>query len=144
MAPTGQRVDPFSNFRFLVEIGGIAYGMFRECSGFMSEIAITENPQGGVLETQKLPGRAKYANIVLKWGLTDSRDLYDWHLNALKGTIERRNGSIVILDSLGQEKVRWNFFNGWPSKYDGPDLNAASDDIAIETLEIVHERIERA
>jgi phage tail-like protein len=140
---TGVRVDPYSNFRFHVEINGITYGMFRECTGFMSEIAITENPQGGVFETQKLPGRVKYSNIVLKWGLTDSTDLYKWHADAIKGTIVRKNGSIRVLDSLGQEKVRWNFVNGWPSKYDAPDFNASSDDIAIETLEIAIERLER-
>lgn len=144
MPPTGKRVDPYSNFRFLVEIGGISYGMFRECTGFMSEIAIIENPQGGVFEMQKLPGRVKYSNIVLKWGLTDSTDLYNWHADAIKGQIQRKNGSIVVLDSLGKEKVRWNFFSGWPSKYDAPDFNASSDDIAIETLEIAIERLERA
>ena len=144
MAETGRRVDPYSVFRFLVEIGGVSYGMFRECSGFSSEIAITENPQGGVPEIQKLPGRVKYTNIVLKYGVTDSHELYDWHRAATQGNIQRRNGSIVLLDSRGQEKVRWNFYQGWPSKWDGPDFNATSDDIAIETLEIAHEHIERA
>ena len=144
MAETGRRVDLYSVFRFLVEIGGVSYGMFRECSGFSTEITITENPQGGVPESQKLPARVKYTNIVLKYGVTDSRDLYDRHREAIKGNIQRRNGSIVLLDSRGQERVRWNFFQGWPSKWDGPDFNAASDDIAIETLEIAHERIERA
>lgn len=144
MAEIGKRVDPYSNFRFRIEIGGVWYGMFRECSGFSSEIAITDNPQGGVLETQKLPGRVKYTNIVLKYGVTDSRDLYDWHREAIKGNIQRKDGSIVLLDRQGKEQIRWDFFNGWPSKWDGPDFNAASDDIAIETLEIVPERIERA
>ena len=144
MTETGKRVDPYSNFRFLVEIGGTSYGIFRECSGFSSEIAITENPQGGAPVTGKLPGRVKYANIVLKWGMTDSRELYDWHRAAIQGHVERRSGSIVLLDSTGQEKVRWNFSQGWPSKWDGPDFNAASDDIAIETLEIAHEGLERA
>src|SRR5215813_9058647 len=143
MAETSKRIDPYSNFRFMVEIGGVSYGMFRECSGFSSEIAVTENSQGGVLVTEKLPGRVKYSNIVLKWGLTDSRDLYDWHRAAVNGQIQRRNGSIVVLDSTGQEKVRWDFTQGWPSKWDGPDFNAASDDIAVETLEIAHEGIVR-
>lgn len=143
MAQTGKRVDPYGNFRFLVEIGGISYGMFRECSGFASEITVTDNPQGGELITQKIPGRVKYPNIVLKWGLTDSDDLYRWHQEAVNGNIVRKNGSIVVLDNRGEEKVRWNFYQGWPCKWDGPDFNAASDDAAIETLEIAHERIER-
>jgi phage tail-like protein len=143
---TGERVDPYGVFRFMVEIDGIGgkqYGVFRECSGFSSEIAVTEHPQGGEEVTRKLPGRVKYANIVLKWGLTDSTELYDWHREAAKGNTQRRNGSIVVHDRQGNEVARWNFFQAWPSKWDGPDFNAASDDIAIETLELAHEGIER-
>jgi phage tail-like protein len=144
MAETGKRVDPYSNFRFIVEIGGLSYGMFRECSGFSSEITVTENSEGGAPMTKKVPGRVKYPNIVLKSGVTDDRKLYDWHLQALQGNIERRDGAVLLLDSTGGEKVRWNFFQGWPCKWDGPDFNAASDDIAIESLEIAHEGLVRA
>jgi phage tail-like protein len=144
MAETGKRVDPYGVFRFMVEIGGVSYGMFRECSGFSSEIAVTEHPQGGEEVTRLLPGRVKHSRIVLKWGLTDSRELYDWHRQAVQGNTQRRSGSIVALDRQGHEVVRWNFSEAWPSKWDGPDFNAASDDIAIETLELAHEGIERA
>ena len=54
----------------------------------------------------------------------------------------RRNGSIVLLDREGNEKARWNFFNAWPTKYDGPDFNAEGNDVAIETLELAHEGVE--
>lgn len=141
---TGQRVEPYGNYRFHVEIGGVTYGIFRECSGFTSEITVTENSQGGALITQKMPGRVKIGNIILKWGLTDSDELYRWHQEWVNGSkYERKNGSIVVLNQNGEEKVRWNFFDGWPCKWDGPDFNASSNDVAIETLEIAIERIER-
>ena len=57
---------------------------------------------------------------------------------------ERRNGSIVLLGRRGEEVVRWNFVRAWPSKWDGPDLNAEGTDVAIEMLELAHEGIERA
>ncbi len=144
MAETGQRIDPYHVFRFLVEIGGVTYGMFRECSGFGSEVAAVENPQGGAQYTMKVAARVKFPNIVLKYGLTDDRELYDWHLAAVEGNIQRRNGSIILCDSQGQEKVRWNFFGAWPSKWDGADFNAGSDEIAVETLELTVERCVRA
>jgi phage tail-like protein len=50
----------------------------------------------------------------------------------------------VLLGFQGAEKVRWNFFRGWPTKWDGPDLNAEGTEVAIELMEIVHEGIERA
>ena len=93
---------------------------------------------------RKLPGLTKYTNITLKWGLTDSRELYDWYRDVVNGKIERKSGSIILLDLEGNEKVRWNFFEAWPTKWDGPDFTAKGNDVAIETLELAHERVERA
>jgi len=149
--PTGKRVDPYRNYNFLIEIDGITQAGFQECSGGLSsEIDVTEYREGGYSPNidqgstvRKLPGMTKYSNIILKWGITDSKDLYEWHRRIVKGKVERKNGSLILLDTEGNEKIRWNFFNGWPSKWTGPDFNAKSSDVAIETLEIAHEGIER-
>ena len=136
--------DPFGNYNFLVEIDGIARGAFQECSGFDSTIDVIEHREGGENTTlRKLPGMTKYSNLVLKWGMTDDRELYDWHRSAIQGTIERKNGSIVLLNNAGVEVARWNFVRAWPTKYDGPDLNAEGNDVAVETLELAHEGVER-
>jgi phage tail-like protein len=139
------RTDPYKNYHFLVEIDGIVQAGFSECSGFGSEVQVVEYREGGdATNARKLPGMAKYPDVSLKWGITDSRELYDWHLKAIKGQVERKNGSIIILDDTGQEKGRWNFFNAWPSKYAGPSFNAKGNDIAIDTLTVSCERMERA
>lgn len=139
------RVDPYKDFRFLVELDDIIQGGFSECSGFGSEIEVIEYREGGDAATvRKLPGKVSYPEITLKWGVTDSRDLYDWHLAAVNGQIERKNGSIILLDDMGQERVRWNFYSAWPSKWDGPDFNAQGNDVAIDTLTVSCERVERA
>jgi phage tail-like protein len=141
---TGQRIDPFGNFNFLVEIDGITRAAFHDVTGFDSTIDVIEHREGGEnTTTRKLPGLTKFSNIVLKWGITDDRQLYEWHRDAIQGTVQRRNGSIVGLDRRGNEVMRWNFFNAWPSKYDAPDFNAEGNDIAIETLELAHEGLER-
>lgn len=143
--PTGQRVDPYSNYNFHVEIDGITRAAFREASGFDSSIDVTEYREGGDTTTpRKLPGQAHYSNIVLKWGVTDDVQLYKWHQAAIKGDVQRKNGSIVLLDRSGQEKARWNFTNAWPSKWTGPSFNAEGKDVAIETLELAHEGLTRA
>jgi len=147
---TGQRVDPFRNFNFLVEIDGITQAGFMDCSGFGANTDPieyregNENPGNDPKTMRKLPGMTKYPNITLKWGLTDSKELYEWYRDISKGKVERKNGSIVVLDLDGKEAARWNFFNGWPTKWDGPDFTSKGNDIAIETLEIAHERVERA
>lgn len=139
------RQDPYKNYRFLVEIDGLVQAGFAECSGFGSEVQVVEYREGGdPTNARKLPGMAKYPDITLKWGITDSRELYDWHLSALNGELQRKNGSVVILDDKGQEKIRWNFFGAWPSKYMAPSFNAKGNDIAIDTLTVSCERMQRA
>ncbi|MBW4643017.1 MAG: phage tail protein [Goleter apudmare HA4340-LM2] len=140
------RVDPYKNYRFKVEIQGIIEAGFAECSGFGSEVQVVEYREGGDVTTaRKLPGMAKFPDITLKWGVTDSLKLYNWHLDAVNGNVQRQNGSIVILDEAdpSQEKARWNFINAWASKYVGPSFNAKGNDVAIDTFTIVCERLER-
>lgn len=141
-----ERNDPYRNFNFVVEIQGIQSAGFTDCSGFGASTDPIEYREGGKnTTTHKLPGQTKYTNIVLKWGLTDSRDLYDWYRDVVNGKIRRAHGSIVVYDVDGlTEKARWNFFDAWPTKWDGPDFSAKGNDVAIETLELAHERIERA
>lgn len=142
---TAQRVDPYRNFRFKVVLDSIIQAGFAECSGFGSSIEVVEYREGGdPARVRKLPGKASYPDITLKWGVTDSTELYDWHRDALNGNLQPKNGSIVLLDDRGEEKVRWNFFNAWPSKYDGPDFNAKGNEIAIDTLTLSCEWVERA
>ena len=140
---TGDRKDPFRSFNFAVEIDGIARAGFRECSGLdasQDPIEYREGTEG--LTTRKLPGLNKYSNITLKWGMTDDAEMWEWRKKAMTGKIERKNGSIVLLDDTGTEKMRWNFREAWPTKWSGPSFNATGNEVAIETLEIVHEGLE--
>lgn len=143
MPPTAQRVDPYANFNFLVEIDGIITAAFQEVSGLDSTIDIIENREGGPLTPYKYPGLTHYSNIVLKRGLTEDRRLYDWHQEVADGTVKRTNGSIIGLDRAGHEVSRWEFYNAWPCKYVAPTFNSEAADIAVETLELAHERLVR-
>src|SRR5688572_12476792 len=102
MANTGQRVDPFLNFNFRVEIDGLQVAAFHECSGLESAIEVIEHREGGG-PIRKLPGNTKFANIVLKRGLTDNRELYELHLQCVEGNVVRKNGSIILMDRTDQE-----------------------------------------
>ena len=141
----GDRKDPFRAFNFLVEIDGIARAGFRECSGLDSSQNPIEYREGNDgLTTRKLPGLNTFSNITLRWGITDDAELWEWRKKAAEGKVERRNGSIVLLDSAGQEQVRWNFRNAWPNRWTGPSFNATGNEVAIEAIEIAHEGLERA
>ncbi|MFI0607094.1 MAG: phage tail protein [Anaerolineae bacterium] len=143
---TGERVDPFRNFNFYVEINGITQAGFSECSTFSSNTDPIEYREGGMPKhVRKLAGMTKFSNITLKWGMTKSRELYDWYNDISNGKIERRDGSIVVVDIDGVTEVaRWNFFDAWPIKWDSSAFTAKGNDVAIESLELACERIERA
>jgi len=137
--------DPFKGFRFRVEIQGIQQMGFSECSSIGSHIEVVEYREGGdVASVRKLPGKVSYPDITLKWGMTKSQDIYDWHRDAVNGNIKRVHGSVVQLDDTGQEQLRWDFFNAWPSKWDGPAFNAKGNDVSIETLTLTCERIDKS
>jgi phage tail-like protein len=140
------RVDPYRNFNFRVEIEGIAAASFSECSGLQSSIEVVEYRQGSdsSLSVRKLPGLRTYSNITLKRGITQDRELYEWHRKVLDGEVDRRNGSIILLDDDRNEVLRWNFHSGWICRYEGPTLNGKSNEVAIETIEICHEGLELA
>src|SRR3974390_1627278 len=144
--PTGDRKDPLRGYNFKLEIGSGFRAGFRECSGLDTTSDPVDYREGDekVFTNRKLPGQTKYSNITLKRGITDDHSLWDWRKKTIDGKTERQNGSIVLMDEAGEEKLRWNFVNGWPTKWSGPSFNATANEVAIETLEIVHEGVTKA
>ncbi len=141
---TGQRKDPLRNFRFRIEIDGIQQAGFSEVSGFDNTVDVIDYREGtDPTHVRKLSGLTKYGNITLKWGITDSMEIYNWHKSVVDGNVQRKNISIIAVDEAGSDKARWEIVNAWPTKYDPPDFNAKGNDVAIETLEIVHEGMTR-
>lgn len=138
--------DPLRVYNFRLEIDGIDRGGFRECSGLDTAQDPIEYREGneGVLTARKLSGLIKYSNVSLKWGITSDQQLWDWRKQVMDAEIERKNGSIILLDDTGEEKARWNFVNGWPTKWTGPSFNATGNEVAIENLEIAHEGLAKA
>jgi phage tail-like protein len=144
--PTGERKDPYKNFRFLVEIDGIVQAGFSEAAIPDSTQEPIEYREGNETTTvRKLPGLTKYGNLTLKWGITDSLDLYNWRKQVEQGKTKdaRRNLAVILMDEEGNSAARWEFREAWPSKYDAPNLDGKGNDVAVETLEIVHEGMER-
>ena len=140
---TGDRIDPLAQYNFLVEIDGVTRAGFTEVGGLTTEQDVIEYREGSETATmRKLPGLRKYGNIMLKRGFTADAELWDWRKTTIDGLTERRSGSIVLLDEARAEVLRWNFRDGWICKWEGPALNATSNEVAIESLEICVEDIE--
>lgn len=144
--PTGGRKDPYKNFRFLVEIDGIVQAGFSEATIPDSTQEPIEYREGNEPPTvRKLPGLITYGNLILKWGITDSLEVYNWRKLVEQGKTKdaRRNMAVILMDEEGNPAARWEFDDAWPTKYIAPDLNAKGADIGIEALEIAHEGMKR-
>ena len=140
------KTDPYRQFRFRVEIDGITQAGFSECSFADTTTDPVEYREGDEPPVhRKLSALTKYGNITLKWGITDSMDIYNWRQQIVDtGALDaRKNISIILIDEAGDDKSRWDIVRAWPTKYDPPDFSAKGNEVAIETLEIVHEGFKR-
>ena len=137
--------DPYGAFRFRMEIDGLTVAQFSEISGLQAETETEPYEEGGVNDfVHELPKRTKFPHLTLKRGITDRDDLWQWYHDVVSGTVKRRNGSVVLLDSAGEEKWRWTFDQAYPVKWTGPDLRADNNAVAFEAVELVHKGLKKA
>jgi phage tail-like protein len=140
----GERRDPYRNFRFRIEVEGIQQAGFSEISGFDASLSVIEYREGNeTITPRKLPGLAKYGNITLKWGVTDSMDMYNWMSESIQGKISRKTVTIIAIDEEGGDVATWQVIEAWPSKYSAPSFNGSGNEVAIENLELAHEGMTR-
>lgn len=138
--------DPYGAYNFKLVIQGVTEGHFTQCTGLGVRVQAIRYREGGAGQVvRRLPGRVEYSDVTLRYGLTSSQELWLWLQSAAKGTVQRRNVSIVILGPDGAtEGVRFNLLNAWPSTWSGTPLDALSNEVAIEELTLVYETLERA
>ncbi|MDF0676196.1 MAG: phage tail protein [Nitrospira sp.] len=140
----GVRLDPYQSHNFLVEVEGILVGSFSECSGLQVETETTPYREGGLNEYEhRFAGPTKYPSLILKHGLTQLFGLWSWHQDVAKGQVERRNGTIYLLDKQAIPVIWWNFTDAFPVKWTGPDFRAGSAEVAFESVELVHRGLSR-
>jgi phage tail-like protein len=140
------RKDPIRNFRFRLEIGGITQGNFSEVTvGETVTDAVDYREGTDPSHVRKLDGLTKFGNVTMKWGVTDSTELHDWHKAILAGQIQanRKQVAIVVQDESGTDKARFVVSEAWPTKYQPSGLNGKGNEVLVELLELVNEGIER-
>lgn len=132
--------DPIFVFRFKLEITGVTVAHFQEISGLTYETEVFPYREGGQNDYEhKLMGQAKFTNLVIKNGMTTDRGLWDWRMTAINNRSQsRKSGSVVLLGVGGKEIQRWNFYEGWPCKWEGPQFNSSQNSLAFEKIEIAY------
>lgn len=137
-AASGRSPDPSPGIRFLVKIGSESIGMFSECTGLTVEYDVFSYEEGGQNDfVHKLRGRTKHPNLVLKRGVTHEDALMKWFFDC-KDKAKRQLVTLTMIAVDGSPVRRWSFADAYPIKWTGPSFNAGSNNIATETLEIVH------
>jgi len=133
---------------FLLKIGGgESAGLFRELSGFDSEVETAELKRAmpnGRADVIKVPGNRKWSNIELKRGVDQDKTLWEWHKLVVDGKIKnaRKDCTITLLDYEMKPIVTYSIVNAWPVKYSGMGLKADSNEVAVEGLTLAHEGFE--
>ena len=135
--------QPFLTAHFVLAIDGLASTSFSTCSGLAAEVAVEEFQEGGENRfAHRLPSRVSFPNLVLGRGAGPADDLWRWfHEFQLTGIVEPRDGTVVLRSRVEGELVPvrvWSFTRGWPIKLSGPELDAQSSALAVESVEIAH------
>lgn len=146
-AATSSPAWPYVTAHFVLSIDALTSVSFTKCTGLSAEVSVEEYVEGGENRfTHQLPGRVTSPRLVLSQGAGAARELWDWFDEyRLTGMVRPRNGTISLLGSVdgAPAPVRvWSFTRGWPAKLTGPDLDAASAAVAIDSLEIAHHGLE--
>lgn len=138
------RKDPYFGYNFAVELDGITRMGFKGCTGLDSSTTSTKYREGTdtSLAQRELPSLLSHSAITLTRGITDDRALWDWRNDIAQGKGTRHDISIVLRNDTGEEKIRWNLKNAFPTKWSGPSFDATADAVAIETLELTHEGVD--
>lgn len=155
LSQTGLRLDPVLNHNFLINlidsptslgvltstvVFDVLAGGFMECNGLEMSMQPAEWKEGGNNgRVLKFPNRVTWSNIILKKGIAANTALWDWHYGFVEGKGKRRDGLIILLSDLHVPNNIWSFRRGLPVKYSGPAMNATQNNVAVESIEIVHE-----
>ena len=131
--------NPYRNFNFTLQIQGIEQAHFTECLGLgvrVHPIRYRESGAGQIVRA--LTGPVEYAELVLRYGVTTSTDMWQWLVQSMRGTAQRRNVSVIMLQDDGAtEGDRWNLANAWPCEWRGAALDAIGREAAIEEMRLV-------
>ncbi|MBX3602782.1 MAG: phage tail protein [Rubrivivax sp.] len=143
--PNSRDFDHLFNGRFRVEIEGVTQGAFTACDGLEASVDVVRFADGSdrLNGERKRPGRARYANIVLRRGVVMTTELWQWFKAVTDGRVERKSGSIIVCGDDGEELYRYNFFEGWPCRWKSLVLRTDEPGALVEELEIAIEKFER-
>ena len=148
---------PLTKMNFLVSVDGISgTAAFSEVTGIEGSVDVIEFRQGNAnsLAPVKIPGLVKHGNVTLRMGYTLDSAFKTWIqecVSEVRGAIPRNNVQIELIDISGGAPQQsptevtgnrvWLLTDAWVCKYNAPDLDAKTSEVAIESVEIAYEEL---
>jgi len=137
--------EHIGHFNFRIEIEGVDAGGFKAVDGLQAGVEMIEYVAGNDNVMRKLAGRPTFQPIKLTKGYVNTATLWAWFDQVAKGDVPRKSGSIILLADDGQQELaRYNFFEAYPRKWSGFQLDGKGQNATVEEIEIVVERLQRA
>lgn len=143
----GQPRSFHKKFKFIVSIDGLGSAAFQTCSEVAMEAATVEQWEGGVLISNKSPGRITVDDVTLERGATADQDLYDWFLtmadvSAHAGLVDeeyKRMADLLQLDRDNTVIRRWRLHNVWPKRFVGGSWDNGADENVVESVVLAYD-----
>ncbi len=148
MATTASEIKtryPLPVYNFRVDIGTETIG-FAEVSGLSIGYETTtyrESPTGGGQagpHVMIMPGQATSTTVTLRRGMVLASSLtylYDWIGTVRTNQVDKRDVTVRLCDEADATVMGWRVTNAFPTRLDAPTFDAASSEVAVETLVLV-------
>lgn len=131
--------DPLQKFKFRVTIPGIPSQIgFQKVSGLSKEVNVVEYDESAFEYTHKLPGKTKFGEVTMERGMFADSSMLD-QMKVIQNPDYRTTMIVQLMDRFGNVQRTWKLAEAWISKWEGSDLDATSDDVAIETITVQYE-----
>ena len=131
--------DPLQKFKFRVTLPGIPSQIgFQKVSGLSKEVNVVEYDESAFEYTHKLPGKTKFGEVTMERGMFADSSMLD-QMKVIQNPDYRTTMIVQLMDRFGNVQRTWKLAEAWISKWEGSDLDATSDDVAIETITVQYE-----
>ena len=131
--------DPLQKFKFRVTIPGIPSQIgFQKVSGLSKEVNVVEYDESAFEYTHKLPGKTKFGEVTMERGMFSDSSMLD-QMKVIQNPDYRTTIIVQLMDRFGNVQRTWKLAEAWISKWEGSELDATSDDVAIETITVQYE-----
>ncbi|OKB66596.1 phage tail protein [Serratia marcescens] len=132
---------PIPTYRFIVTLGDEKVP-FTSVSGLDINFDTIEY-RDGTGNWFKMPGQRQVPNITLSKGVFSGKNaMYEWINSIQLNQIEKKDIMVSLTNEAGtQILVSWNVSNAFPTSLTSPSFDATSNEIAVQQITLMADRV---